>query len=59
MYLSKKPTTNSFPDIGRNFSNRDHTTVIHAVKTVEKLMGEEKTYVQDIDQIKNQLFKVS
>ena len=59
MYLSKKHTTKSLPDIGRNFSNRDHTTVIHAVKTVEKLMGEEKTYVQDIDQIKNQLFKVS
>ena len=59
MYLSKKYTTKSLPDIGRNFSNRDHTTVIHAVKTVEKLMGEEKTYAQDIDQIKNQLFKVS
>ncbi len=32
MYLAKQHTTNSLPDIGRKFSNRDHTTVIHAVK---------------------------
>ena len=59
MYLSKKHTTKSLPDIGRNFSNRDHTTVIHAVKTVEKLMAKEKNYMEDIERIKNQLFKVT
>ena len=37
MYLAKKLTPRSLPEIGRKFSNRDHTTVIHAVKTVEKL----------------------
>ena len=31
-------TTRSLPEIGRRFANRDHTTVIHAVKTVEKLL---------------------
>ena len=34
MYLAKQYTTNSLPDIGRKFSNRDHTTVIHAVKKI-------------------------
>ncbi len=38
MYLSKKLTTRSLPEIGRKFANRDHTTVIHAVKTIAKLM---------------------
>ena len=37
MYLSKKMTTRSLPEIGRRFANRDHTTVIHAVKTISKL----------------------
>ena len=38
MYLAKKYTTNSLPDIGRKFSNRDHTTVIHAVKKINELI---------------------
>ena len=37
IYLSKILTTKSLPEIGREFSNRDHTTVIHSVKTIEKL----------------------
>ena len=37
MYLSKKLTTRSLPEIGRRFANRDHTTVIHAVKTIGRL----------------------
>ena len=52
MYLSKKYTTKSLPDIGRNFSGRDHTTVIHAVKTVDKLMHKDKDILQSIDLIK-------
>ena len=38
MYLAKQHTTNSLPDIGRKFSNRDHTTVIHAVKKIDELL---------------------
>ena len=30
-------TTRSLPEIGRRFANRDHTTVIHAVKTISRL----------------------
>jgi chromosomal replication initiator protein len=37
MFLSKKMTTRSLPEIGRRFANRDHTTVIHAVKTITRL----------------------
>ena len=37
MFLAKKLTTRSLPEIGRRFANRDHTTVIHAVKTITKL----------------------
>lgn len=38
MYLSKNLTSRSLPEIGRRFGNRDHTTVIHAVRKVEELM---------------------
>ena len=37
MYLAKKMTARSLPEIGRRFANRDHTTVIHAVKTISRL----------------------
>ena len=57
MFLTKKYTTKSLPDIGRNFSNRDHTTVIHAVKTIEKLMNINPEIRQDIDLIKKQILK--
>ena len=41
MYLSKRFTRQSLPEIGRRFGNRDHTTVLHACRQVEKLMGED------------------
>ena len=37
IYLAKSLTSKSLPEIGREFSNRDHTTVIHSVKTIERL----------------------
>ena len=37
IYLTKILTSKSLPEIGRDFSNRDHTTIIHSVKTIEKL----------------------
>ena len=57
MYLAKKMTTRSLPEIGRRFANRDHTTVIHAVKTITKLSQENEEMNKNINQITNLLMK--
>lgn len=41
MYLSRRLTPRSLPQIGRAFGGRDHTTVIHAIRQIEKLRGED------------------
>ena len=56
MYLSKQHTTNSLPEIGRKFSNRDHTTVIHAVKKIDDLIKKDNEIKQSILEIKKKLF---
>jgi chromosomal replication initiator protein len=53
MYLSKQLTTRSLPEIGRRFANRDHTTVIHAVKTIKKISEQDAEMKKNIDLIKN------
>ena len=45
----------SLPEIGREFSNRDHTTIIHSVKTIEKLKENDKDMAENIDKLKNQI----
>ena len=55
MYLAKQYTTNSLPEIGRKFSNRDHTTVIHAVKKIEELIKNNNEIKQNIGEIKKKL----
>ena len=55
MYLSKKMTTRSLPEIGRRFANRDHTTVIHAVKTISRLSEQDDEMKKNINQIKSLL----
>ena len=57
MYLSKKMTTRSLPEIGRRFANRDHTTVIHAVKTITRLSGQDDEMKKNINQIKTLLLE--
>jgi len=52
MYLAKQHTTNSLPDIGRKFSNRDHTTVIHAVKKIDELIKKDNDIRQSVIEIK-------
>jgi len=52
MYLAKQNTTNSLPDIGRKFSNRDHTTVIHAVKKIDELIKNDNEIRQSVIEIK-------
>ena len=55
MYLSKKLTSRSLPEIGRRFANRDHTTVIHAVKTITRLSDQDDEMKKNINQIKSLL----
>ena len=55
MYLAKQHTTNSLPDIGRKFSNRDHTTVIHAVKKIEELIKKDTDIKQSVFELKKKL----
>jgi|TARA_Y100000996_G_scaffold415071_1_gene408061 chromosomal replication initiator protein len=53
MYLAKKLTTRSLPEIGRKFANRDHTTVIHAVKTIDKLSQNNEEIKKNVEEIKS------
>ena len=55
IYLSKMLTSKSLPEIGRAFSNRDHTTVIHSVKTIEKLRKQDNELNINIDSLKNKI----
>ena len=57
MYLAKKMTTRSLPEIGRRFANRDHTTVIHAVKTINRLSEQDDEMKKNITQIKSLLLE--
>ena len=55
IYLSKILTSKSLPEIGREFSNRDHTTIIHSVKTIEKLKEKNPEMVENINKLRNQI----
>ena len=55
IYLTKILTSKSLPEIGREFSNRDHTTIIHSVKTIEKLKEKDPIMVDNINKLKNQI----
>jgi len=55
MYLSKVMTPRSYPEIGRKFGGRDHSTVIHAVKLVEQLRGEDSEMDNDVRMLLRQL----
>ena len=57
MFLSKKMTARSLPEIGRRFANRHHTTVIHAVKTITRLSEQDDEMKKNINQIKSLLLE--
>jgi len=52
MYLCKKMTSKSFPEIGRSFGGRDHATVIHSLKSIEKCLVEDQEISTSIASIK-------
>ncbi|MEL7301180.1 MAG: chromosomal replication initiator protein DnaA [Pseudomonadota bacterium] len=55
MYLSKKMTTRSLPDIARRFGGRDHTTVMHGVKKIEELMVQDSQMADDLEMLRRAL----
>ena len=55
IYLTKILTSKSLPEIGKEFANRDHTTIIHSVKTIEKLMKEDNELRGNLDNLRNQI----
>ncbi len=55
IYLTKILTSKSLPEIGREFSNRDHTTIIHSVKTIEKLKENDIEMTNNINNLKNKI----
>jgi chromosomal replication initiator protein len=55
MYLAKTLTLRSLPEIGRRFGGRDHTTVLHAVRKIEGLVGSDQALADEIELLKRQL----
>ncbi len=55
MWLCKRMTTRSLPDIGRRFGNRDHTTVMHGVKKIEELRNTDSQIADDLELLRRAL----
>jgi chromosomal replication initiator protein len=53
MFLAKNLTSLSYPEIGRNFGNRDHTTIMHAVRKIEELMETDAALADDVSLLKS------
>lgn len=57
IYLARKLTLHSLPEIGRRFGGRDHSTVLHAISKIEGLMAEDERLAKEIDSLKESLGK--
>jgi chromosomal replication initiator protein len=55
MYLSKQLTTRSLPEIGRRFGGRDHTTVLHAIRKIDKVLHDDNKLRDEIEDLKRLL----
>jgi chromosomal replication initiator protein len=55
MWLCKQHTTRSYPDIGRRFGGRDHTTVLHGVRKIEELMPQDDQIARDVEALTRKL----
>ena len=55
MYLAKQLTSRSLPEIGRKFGNRDHTTVMHAIKKVDQLSQADPSFAEDVELLRRML----
>jgi chromosomal replication initiator protein len=52
MFLARKLTPRSYPEIGRRFGNRDHTTVMHAFETIERLTSIDPSFAEEVEQLR-------
>jgi chromosomal replication initiator protein len=55
MYLAKHLTARSLPEIGRRFGNRDHTTVLHAIRKIEGVIEGNPRVRDEIEELKKHL----
>lgn len=55
MYLARQLTPKSFPDIGRRFGNRDHSTIMHAVALIERLIGTDELMAEAVMELEGRL----
>lgn len=55
MWLCKQHTTRSYPDIGRRFGGRDHTTVLHGVRKIEELIAQDEQIARDVEALTRKL----
>jgi len=58
MYLSREMTDASFPEIGREFGNKDHTTIIHACKQIQKAQEKDSTLTVTLENLKKEISKI-
>ncbi len=59
MYVTRNMTDLSYPEIGRAFGDRDHTTVIHAVRKIEHHMTERKEIFDKVQELQKQVREIS
>ena len=55
MSLAKRLTSRSLPEIGRKFGNRDHTTVMHAIKKIDQLSQSDPSFAEDVELLRRML----
>ena len=55
MYLAKQMTARSLPEIGRRFGNRDHTTVLHAIRKIDGELNGNPRLRDELEELKKQL----
>ena len=55
MYVTRNMTELSFPDIGKAFGNRDHTTVMHAVRKIESRMSERRQIFDKVQELQHRV----
>ena len=55
MYLTRELTPKSLPDIGRLFGGRDHTTVLHAIRSISGRMERDHEFAESVETIRHRI----